>query len=156
MDANGQRPRPVLTVVRGVPGSGKTTWAKATGRLVLENDMFHMAGGKYLWDARRMKDAIAWCMETAERTLSAGMDVVVANTFTKARHVRAYEALAARAGAGFEVVRCEGRFGSVHAVPEATLRSMESGFEDWPGEKIVVNGRPDGETSGPKPGIIPA
>ena len=131
------REKPVLTVVRGLPGSGKSTWARRLGCLVLENDMFHVRGGEYRWSASRMKDAVSWCMDFVRCALERGMDVAVANTFCRRRFVEAYRRIAEEAGAGFRVVRCSGSFGSVHAVPEATVESMKASFEDWPGEEIL-------------------
>lgn len=127
-----------LTIIRGTPGSGKSTYAKNHYNcLILENDMFHMHDGQYEWDKDNMQDAIDWCMETCERALSLGMDVVVSNTFTKCSVITKYIMLADRYGADYEVIRCSGDYGNIHDVPRFVLESMKRGFEDWPGEKIV-------------------
>lgn len=74
----------VLTVVRGVPGSGKTTYAKKNFRcLILEQDMFHERNGVYQWSGAGMRDAVKWCVKTTRDALRLGMDVCVVNTFTK-------------------------------------------------------------------------
>lgn len=128
-----------LILIRGLPGSGKSTFARRSfpGVFHLENDMFHQRDGEYRFDCRRMKDAVKWCMETAGRALGAGMDVVVSNTLVRRRHVLAYKSLADRFGADFSVYRMDGDWGSVHSVPESVMESMRSGFEDWDGETIV-------------------
>lgn len=124
-----------LTIIRGLPGSGKSTYAKKNYKcLILENDMFHMRNGEYMWDKDEMPNAIDWCMKTCENALSLGMDVVVSNTFTRGSVIRKYIEIADKYGADYEVIRCTGRFGSVHNVPGYVMESMERGFEDWPGE----------------------
>ena len=127
-----------LTIIRGLPGSGKSTYAKNHYNcLILENDMFHMQDGKYMWDKDHMPQAIDWCMETCANALSLGMDVVVSNTFTKRSSITKYIELADMYGADWEVIRCTGKYENVHSVPKYVLESMESRFEDWSGEKIV-------------------
>lgn len=129
----------MLYLVRGIPGSGKSTFAKQKfpGILHLENDMFHMHHGQYDWHKEHMPDAIAWCISMTRAALQANMDVVVANTFAKWRYVHAYEKIALEYGAGFEVYRCVGHFKNVHRLDDAMVRGFEKGFEDFPGEVIV-------------------
>ena len=128
-----------LVLIRGVPGSGKSTFAQKSfpGVFHLENDMFHIRDGEYRFDFRRQKDAVKWCMEAADRALGIGMDVVVSNTFVRRRFVLAYKSLADSHNADFSVYRMTGNWGSVHAVPESVMESMRSGFEDWDGEILV-------------------
>lgn len=128
-----------LVIVRGLPGSGKSTFAEHEfkGVFRLENDMFHVQDGAYRFSQGRQKDAVAWCLNMCDAALRSGMDVVVSNTFTKRKYVAAYRRLAERAGAGFDVYRMAGRFENVHAVPGDVLENMEKGFEDWPGETVV-------------------
>lgn len=129
-----------LTIVRGVPGSGKSTFAARAfpGVFRVENDMFHVRGGEYRFDGGRQKEAVSWCMRACEDALGNGMDVVVSNTFTKRKYVAAYAALAARHGAEMSVYRMAGSFENEHSVPDAVLESMKTGFQDWPGETVVT------------------
>ena len=128
-----------LTIIRGLPGSGKSTFAKANySCLILENDMFHMHGGKYEWSKESMPKAVGWCMKTCREALRNGMDVVVCNMFTKRVFVDSYRNVAEDEGADFEVIRCTGDFRSVHDVPKFVLESMKNGFEDYEGERIVL------------------
>jgi len=129
-----------LTIIRGIPGSGKSTYAKKNYKcLILENDMFHERGGLYRWLPSSMKGAIEWCEETCRTALGLGMDVVVANTFVDKKYVDFYKDMADEFDADFEVIRMENDFGNVHNVPEKTLSRMKSEFDDYPGEKIVIN-----------------
>ncbi len=128
-----------LHIVRGKPGAGKSTFAHDNfpGVLLLENDMFHMHNGEYEWQASRMKDAIAWCGSMAEKALENGMDVVVANTFTKCKYIDFYRKLAERWTAKFKVWRCIGHFQNVHGLTSSMVEGFEKSMEDWPGETIV-------------------
>jgi len=44
-----------LILVRGLPGSGKSTFAKTFGCLHVEADMFYIVGGKYRFDGTEQK-----------------------------------------------------------------------------------------------------
>ena len=130
--------KPILTIIRGYPGQGKSTFAKKNfSCLILENDMFHMHNGKYEFDIDNQKKAINWCIETTSNALKYGMDVCVANTFTKKKYVDAYKRLADVLGCDFKVYRMMGEFKNVHNVPKFVMESMKNGFEDYEGEILV-------------------
>lgn len=128
-----------LSIVRGWPGSGKSTFAKKSfpGVLLLENDMFHMHDGKYEWMASSMGNAIGWCASIAETALENGMDVVIANTFTKRKYIDFYRKLAEKWTAKFKVYRCNGHFKNVHSLTDSMVNGFEQSMEDWPGETMV-------------------
>ena len=53
-----------LVLIRGLPASGKTTMASVLpmiGYKHFEADMFFEVGGVYLYDAKRIGEAHAWC-----------------------------------------------------------------------------------------------
>lgn len=128
-----------LTLVRGVPGSGKSTFARKNFQcVVLENDMLQIQNGEYVWAPETTKRAIEKIAEITEELLSAGIDVCIANTFTKRSYIEFYKKMAARHHAAFEVIRCTGEFKNIHNVPEGVLKSMREHFEDWDGE-VKIN-----------------
>lgn len=136
-----------LIIVRGVPGTGKSTFCRTVfpNILHLENDMYHYSDGVYRFNQLKQWKAIEWCLNTAEAALKNKMDVVVSNTFTRKSFVDSYRKMAEYVGADFEVYRMDGsvNFGNVHEVPEEVFQSMKDGFEDYPGEILVKqNSRP--------------
>ena len=127
-----------LSIIRGYPGQGKSTWAKKKFNcILLENDMFQYKDGKYCWSPKGAKDAIRRVLELTKDLLSDGIDVCVANTFTKARFVESYKRIAEEHGAAFEVFRMTKEYKNVHNVPKDVLKSMKENFEDYPGETFV-------------------
>ena len=128
-----------LFIVRGVPGSGKTTFVKnfLKGVFHVENDMFHMKGLNYEWSADGQKKAIDFCSDFVEYAMEHGIVCAVSNTFTRKRFVDYYVDMAKRYGYTVFIFRCMGEFTNVHSVPYETLKSMSDGFEDYEGEIIV-------------------
>ena len=84
-----------------------------------------------------MKYATNFIYETCKNALHNGMDVVVANTFTRVKFIVPYKRLAEEMDADFEVLRCAGNWQNTHNVPQDVLESMSINFEDWHGETIV-------------------
>ena len=93
-----------LTITRGLPGSGKTTWARGLRAVRVNRDdlrtMLHGRAGYQGWAERQVTIA---AYAQIEALLRAGVDVVCDDTNLRHRTVRDLRDLAARAGAGFAV-----------------------------------------------------
>lgn len=122
-----------LTIIRGLPGSGKTTLARTIPALHVEADMFFMRNGKYEYNPKRIKEAHTWCQSVARFALGYGADVVVSNTFTTLKEIEPYLSMT---WDKLEVIKCVGEFGSVHDVPEETLAKMKARWQDYEGEIV--------------------
>ena len=127
----------ILTIVRGLPGSGKSTFAKSLNVLHVEADMYCMKDGQYIFDANKTKHNHFMCRDLVESILRQGVDVVVSNTFTQLWEIEPYLHLAKLFGATVKVIRLETEFGSIHNVPDNVINAMRERFEDFEEETIL-------------------
>lgn len=130
-----------LTIVRGLPGSGKSTFVNSEERFYvtkhIEADDFHIINGEYVYRSQYAGRAHEWCQAQVAYYLNQGVDVAVANTFITKRSVVPYYELAQEFGAEFEIITLTNDFGTVHDVPEETLDRMKQYFEDFTTEEFI-------------------
>lgn len=129
-----------LYIVRGLPGSGKSTFAKTrfSGLFHVENDMAHMTKDcKYIFKEDRRTDALDFCHECVRCALEHDVNVVVTNVFVSQRSIDSYKAIAAVNHSDFKVFRLVSQFQNQHSVPPKVFESMKQHFEDYPGEEII-------------------
>jgi predicted kinase len=123
-------------VLRGLPGSGKSTFAKrlvsSYGFLALEADDHFYVNGQYKFDPARAADAHALVARDALTHLQAGQRVVIANTHVRLWEMGAVVGAATLASKTFCFVECVGTFANVHAVPEAVIEGMRERWETLP------------------------
>lgn len=122
-----------LLLIRGLPGSGKSTMAKSVMERGyfdqhLEADMYHIERGKYVYRPTNVVNAHAWCLRTAFVMLHNTRRVVVANTFVTLEELRPYMEL----GFPFHIVEAKGSFGSTHDVPEEVMGRMRKRWQELP------------------------
>lgn len=121
-----------LILLRGLPGSGKTTLAKSLTELYIEADLFFMKDGEYVFDSTKLKDAHNWCQDVVEHWMNTEADrIVVSNTFTQEWEMGPYFKMADDYGYRVYSLIVENRHGnkSVHDVPDATINNMLNRFE---------------------------
>jgi predicted kinase len=120
-----------LILLRGLPGSGKSTFAKLVCNQHVEADMFFMQDGEYKFDASKLRQAHAWCQEKTETWMKMRYNVVVSNTFTQEWEMEAYYKLAEQYGYRVHSIIMENRhFGiNEHNVPVDKLEQMKNRFE---------------------------
>lgn len=95
-----------LLLVRGLPGSGKSTMARTRTDTVFEADQYFVdRAGVYQFDPTKLYHAHCQCERRTREALEAGVPVVaVANTFVRARDMRAYKDMAAELGVTVEII----------------------------------------------------
>lgn len=126
-----------LILVRGIPGSGKSTKAKSmlasNPNLVhLEADMLFEASGEYKFDPTLLSTAHYWCYSNTVFNLLTGKDVVVTNTFTKMWELESYLYIGQRLECTITIIEMKCEYGSIHGVPESKLQQMKARWEELP------------------------
>jgi predicted kinase len=131
----------ILTLVRGLPGSGKSTFANWIWNeySICEADKFFTdKEGNYNFDATKLSEAHKWCKEQVEIRMKDNQanpqfypEIVVSNTFTQEWEMQSYIDLANQYGYTIFTIVVENRHGnsSVHNVPEETINKMKNRFE---------------------------
>lgn len=130
-----------LIIVRGLPGSGKSTIAKNVVTHVtsvgdtcvhFETDMFFTdETGEYKYDVSKIVRAHEWCQQSVFSALAAGKSVVVSNTFVKKWEVQPYLDFCREKGITTSIVVASGNYKNVHNVPENVIARMKSNWEDF-------------------------
>jgi predicted kinase len=124
----------ILYCVRGIAGSGKSTFAKTLGGRHYEADMFFIDPilGEYKFDGSKIKLAHEWCQNRVEGDMILNVDkIAVSNTFTQEWEMDSYYELAQKYSYRVYSLIVENRHGGVneHGVPEEKLEQMKTRFE---------------------------
>lgn len=125
-----------MYLIRGLPGSGKSTFAETLADALhaqhFEHDRYlYTDEGEYVWTERRMRYAYMACLRDTEATMAEGEPVVVSNVFPVARSMKRYKALAEKYGYQVTYIVVENRRGGVniHDVPQESLDDMRKAFQ---------------------------
>ena len=128
-----------LIIVRGLPGSGKSTIGAKFG-VVRSADDFFVVDGEYLFDPSKIVEAHAACQAAIRNDLNNGDIAVVANTFCAGWEFTPYLKIAEDTSAAIIVVDLfdgglddEGLAArNVHGVSADGIGAMRSRWEaDW-------------------------
>ena len=125
-----------LFLLRGLPGSGKSSLAKSligdNDRAHREADMYFLdENGSYVFNSSKLKEAHAWCQEEIEFAMKIQHErVVISNTFTQVWEMQPYYDLAEKYGYRVYSLVVENRHGgeNVHNVPKEKIEEMARRF----------------------------
>jgi predicted kinase len=123
----------MLYLVRGLPSSGKSTFAKTLGGKHVEADMYFIdENGDYKFDGSKIKLAHEWCKISCIAWMGSNEEkIVVSNTFTQEWEMEPYFELAKKYGYKVFSIVIENRHGNKnkHDVPEDKVQMMRDRFE---------------------------
>ena len=123
-----------MLILRGTPGSGKSSFALLLSNIypnsvTCSQDAFMYEGGEYKWSPEKVKMAVEQCYKQAEDNMISGTGlIIIDNTHCKDEYVERYVNLAKQHD--YEVVslvvenRHEGK--NVHGVGEKTVNNMRN------------------------------
>lgn len=119
-----------LFLIRGLPGSGKTTIAKQMAKAFdmdhYEADMwpgFHVEG--YVYTNGDAGLAHKWCFTQVYNAICMKRDVIISNTFTRLWEMQQYYDL----GLPVITIEAKGHFDNVHGVPPEKIEAMRTRWE---------------------------
>lgn len=121
----------VLFIIRGIPGSGKSTFANLIADKVCTADDYYMVNGEYQFDINKIHDAHQWCQRKCAHYMRIGVPkLAVANTSTKESEVDVYMKLAEKYNYTVFSIIMENRHGgeTIHNVPKETIQKMRDRF----------------------------
>ena len=119
-----------LIAVRGLPGSGKSEFAKYLDLNFFEADQYFDNFNDGIFDFKLIKKAHEFCYKNVEKELKLGNSVVVSNTMTTEHEVKEYQDLAIKYKARFVSLILENRHKgqSIHDVPKSSIEQMRKRF----------------------------
>jgi len=142
-------PRDVI-IVRGLPGSGKTIYAKTSwyGVLLIEGDQYYMTGdGRYMFGTGMLKNSTEYTRVMLSTALSLGIKCVVV-TLTSPDGSSAKSLAKIARAFGYHVIHRWIDFDNGntnqnrHNVPKEVIDSMKQNWKAIPGERVVIRDHP--------------
>lgn len=122
-----------LVIVRGHPGSGKSTFAKTfsdKGYKHFENDSFFVdEKGNYSFDFAFHQKAKDVCVQNVINSIISGDSVVVSNTYTKIKEMDDIIDFVNEMKVPYRIFEMYYNFENVHSVPDSVVDEKKQNFE---------------------------
>jgi hypothetical protein len=133
--------QPTLFIVRGHPGSGKTTYGKHIlaqhpGTKQIEEDQFFTdSKGNYSFDKARIKEAREWCILAVKKVLCSGSNALVSNDFITRQEMAPFIALGYRT----QIVEMGMDFPNTHGLSPKVVQAKKEAFEPHPSAVRIID-----------------
>ena len=129
--------QPVLIILRGVSGSGKSTFADfLVDNLFLQFNPVHkfeadqwFVDNDEAWNPRYLQTAHEWCQAEVKKSLQEGYITVVSNTTTTKKELQPYIKIATDLNVQYFVIIADGDYQNVHEVPNDKVLKQASRFD---------------------------
>ena len=120
-----------LYAIRGLPGSGKTSFAKSLDLNFYEADQYFEKFNNGKFDHQLLKKAHQYCYDLVKKELKIGQSAIVSNTMTSKEELKEYEDLAKELNVKFVSLILENRHNgnSIHNVPKSSIEQMKNRFD---------------------------
>ena len=132
-------PTKILTLIRGLPGSGKSELAHAivaNQRDCLHFEMDHFfidEKGEYKFDSNKIEDSHLYCKNKTEKAMSLGCSqIVVSNCFIRLFQLTDYYDLAKKYDYVVQEIVCVAPFLDIHNIPFERYLTMKKYFQYHP------------------------
>ena len=133
---------PILHIVRGLPGSGKTTatrkLAAETGAILIDPDALLVQGGEYRWSPERFESAKYFAGEMMASAARMDADIIYADVLPKRDEVYALLAWVRSARKFYDlkvydlkITVEESKKRNIHNVRAEDIERMAREWEDW-------------------------
>lgn len=126
-----------LILIRGAPGSGKSSlarrlhWSRVEGAAHFEADMWFEQSGVYHFRPEQLTAAHRWCQDQTKQAMLRGSNtIIVSNCFIRRWELALYQVLARIHGYRVQEITLKANFGNIHGVPKEKVELMQSRFEE--------------------------
>ena len=124
--------RPRLLIVRGLPGSGKSTYVRNNypGLFTLETDCFNCVGGQYYWTPNRSKEAIILIEDIVISVIHSPNtpDFSICGVFAEFKSFYDYINIAVVFGYDVYIKTLNTQYENIHNVPKEAIEIFKSKF----------------------------
>ncbi|NTS78225.1 AAA family ATPase [Catenovulum sp. SM1970] len=117
-----------LIILRGLPGSGKTTFAELLGGKICSADHYFYVDGQYQFNPAKLKQAHHHCQRNCQHFMQSDEPlIIIANTSCTERELKPYYDLAKQYNYRVHCMVMENRHQgeNTHQVPSDVLASMK-------------------------------
>ena len=128
--------QPVLIILRGVSGSGKSTFADFLLRIYdfqectfrkFEADQWFVDNNEP-WNPRYLQTAHEWCQAEVKKSLQDGYITVVSNTTTTKKELQPYIKIATDLDVQYFVLISDSDYINIHGVDENKVKKQAERF----------------------------